>query len=136
MAAAAGDGSSYVNGHVSGYRVFVIDAATTIQATVEGAGMAHTRGRGYYQLGDKKEDISATKKLVVLSSDGTAEDRPDEARALLARLSHVEANWLDERLARRVGHQSVEHALLRLAHVHEQRVEAVVVLIVEAEEVG
>jgi hypothetical protein len=82
---------------VSGYRVFVIDAATTIQATVEGAGMAHTRGRGYYQLGDKKEDISATKKLVVLSSDGTAEDRPDEARALLgisgagkARLSAAE----------------------------------------------
>jgi hypothetical protein len=97
--AAAGDRtcSSFVSGQVSGYRVFVIDAATTIQAAVEGAGLAHTRGSGYYQLGNKKEDISATKKLVVLSPDGTVEDRPAEARALLgisssgkARLSAAE----------------------------------------------
>ena len=79
---AAADGS-YVSGSMSGYRVFQIDAATTIQAAVEAAGVTYTRGRGYYQVGSKTEQISAAKKLVVLCGDGTVEDRPAEARGLL-----------------------------------------------------
>ena len=68
---------------MSEYRVFRIDSATTIQTAVEAAGVMYTRGSGYYQVGSKKEQISATKKLVVLSRDGVVEDRTAEARALL-----------------------------------------------------
>ena len=65
------------------YRVFRIDAPTTIQAAVEAKGLTFTKGNGFYQVGCKKEKISATKKMVVLHQDGSVEDQSSESRALL-----------------------------------------------------
>eukprot|EP00729_Bicosta_minor_P021078 gene21078-29755_t len=64
------------------YRVFEINAATTIEAVVQTAGLTYRRGAGYYQIGSKAEKISAKKKIVVLSN-GMVEDTASTARALL-----------------------------------------------------
>jgi hypothetical protein len=50
---------------------------------VEAAGVTYTKGNGFYQVGIKREKISATKKLVVLGQNGSVEDQPSESRALL-----------------------------------------------------
>jgi hypothetical protein len=50
-------------------RLAVGDAKAKFQAVVEAAGLEYVKSHGYYQVGKKKENISATKQIVLMNEE-------------------------------------------------------------------